>query len=451
MKIKFTPRFRVFLRFYLFWLLAALALYYSVLVIRNQVTQTLTHMIQYQMMQKTLASIEEHMRMQPPQNWHEYVQKMNSLFSFPLSIEKTSNLKNRMNKEDYQTLLQDGGLFVHDGFIYKSIKGTDEVLLIGLIIATLNDNSEGISGYEIQLLLFEWGGTIILSFIFSYIWLRPVWNSVNNLRSTAQALSAGDLTARASPKQSYLVRPIALALNSMAAKVQQFVALRQEMSHTMAHELRTPIARIRFHLANSLDHHSDKGDVSDINRVYQELDEVETLISMALNYARFESGSVRIHPRKQYASTWLEEQVKISHLSDRRIDVKLRVSDDLGWIEIDPQVMPYVTQNLLSNAKKYARKNIYLSAERVGERLFVVVEDDGRGINQADYKKIFLPFYRGKVDEEAGISGFGLGLSIALQVVQLHGGSLSVTRSEELGGAKFTLEFPCKYRPPVTT
>ncbi|EKN6022989.1 hypothetical protein DVQ32_07730 [Yersinia enterocolitica] len=101
MKIKFTPRFRVFLRFYLFWLLAALALYYSVLVIRNQVTQTLTHMIQYQMMQKTLASIEEHMRMQPPQNWHEYVQKMNSLFSFPLSIEKTSNLKNRMNKEDY--------------------------------------------------------------------------------------------------------------------------------------------------------------------------------------------------------------------------------------------------------------------------------------------------------------------------------------------------------------
>ncbi|ELY5240406.1 hypothetical protein SM868_001929 [Yersinia enterocolitica] len=158
MKIKFTPRFRVFLRFYLFWLLAALALYYSVLVIRNQVTQTLTHMIQYQMMQKTLASIEEHMRMQPPQNWHEYVQKMNSLFSFPLSIEKTSNLKNRMNKEDYQTFLQDGGLFVHDGFIYKSIKGTDEVLLIGPIIATLNDNSEGISGYEIQLLLFEWGG-----------------------------------------------------------------------------------------------------------------------------------------------------------------------------------------------------------------------------------------------------------------------------------------------------
>ncbi|HHL2499751.1 TPA: sensor histidine kinase [Yersinia enterocolitica] len=122
----------------------------------------------------------------------------------------------------------------------------------------------------------------------------------------------------------------------------------------------------------------------------------------------------------------------------------------MGYLQY-PQVMPYVTQNLLSNAKKYARKNIYLSAQRVGERLFVVVEDDGRGINQADYKKIFLPFYRGKVDEEAGISGFGLGLFIALQVAQLHGGSLSVTRSEELGGAKFTLEFPCKYRPPVTT
>lgn len=391
------------------------------------------------------------MRVQPPQNWHEDVQKMNNLFSFPLIIEKTSNLKNRMSKEDYQTLLQDGGLFVRDGFIYKSIKGTDEVLLIGPIIATLNDNSEGISSYEIQLLLFEWGGTIILSFIFSYIWLRPVWNSVNNLRSTAQALSAGDLTARASSKQSYLVRPIASALNSMATKVQQFVTLRQEMSHTMAHELRTPIARIRFHLANYLDRNLDKGDISDINRVYQELDEVETLISMALNYARFESGSVRINPRKQYASTWLEEQVKISHLGDRRIDVKLRFSDDLGWVEIDPQIMPYVTQNLLSNSKKYAGKNIYLSAERVGERLFIAVEDDGRGINQADYQKIFLPFYRGKVDEETGISGFGLGLSIALQVTQLHGGSLSVARSEELGGAKFTLEFPCKYQPPKSS
>ncbi|CNK97644.1 sensor protein RstB [Yersinia enterocolitica] len=122
MKIKFTPRLRVFLRFYLFWLLAALALYYSVLVIRNQVTQTLTHMIQYKMMQKTISSIEEHMRVQPQQNWHEDIQKMNSLFSFPLSIEKTSNLRERINKEDYQALVKDGGLFVHDGFIYKIIK-----------------------------------------------------------------------------------------------------------------------------------------------------------------------------------------------------------------------------------------------------------------------------------------------------------------------------------------
>ncbi|CNJ22134.1 two-component sensor histidine kinase [Yersinia mollaretii] len=451
MKIKFTPRLRVFLRFYLFWLLAALALYYSVLVIRNQVTQTLTHMIQYKMMQKTISSIEEHMRVQPQQNWHEDIQKMNSLFSFPLSIEKTSNLRERINKEDYQALVKDGGLFIHDGFIYKIIKGTDEVLLIGPIIATLNDNTEGLSGYEIQLLLFEWGGTIILSFIFSYIWLRPVWNSVNNLRGTAQALSRGDLTARASPKQSYLVRPIALALNSMAEKVQQFVALRQEMSHTMAHELRTPIARIRFHLSNYLESNTIKSDVSDINKVYQELDEVETLISMALNYARFESDSVRIHPRKQYASTWLEEQVSVSYLNDRRVDVELHFSDDLGWIEIDTKIMPYITQNLLSNAKKYAKKVIYLSAERVGDRLFIVVEDDGRGINPADYGKIFLPFYRGKVDEESGISGFGLGLSIAQRVAKLHQGSISVTRSDELGGAKFTLEFPCKYHPPATT
>ncbi|CNL00128.1 sensor protein RstB [Yersinia mollaretii] len=451
MKIKFTPRLRVFLRFYLFWLLAALALYYSVLVIRNQVTQTLTYMIQYKMMQKTISSIEEHMRVQPQQNWHDDIQKMNSIFSFPLSIEKTSNLRERINKEDYQALVKDGGLFVHDGFIYKIIKGTDEVLLIGPIIATLNDNTEGLSGYEIQLLLFEWGGTIILSFIFSYIWLRPVWNSVNNLRGTAQALSRGDLTARASPKQSYLVRPIALALNSMAEKVQQFVALRQEMSHTMAHELRTPIARIRFHLSNYLESNTIKSDVSDINKVYQELDEVETLISMALNYARFESDSVRIHPRKQYASTWLEEQVSVSYLNDRRVDVELHFSDDLGWIEIDTQIMPYITQNLLSNAKKYAKKVIYLSAERVGDRLFIVVEDDGRGINPADYGKIFLPFYRGKVDEESGISGFGLGLSIAQRVAKLHQGSISVTRSDELGGAKFTLEFPCKYHPSATT
>ncbi|WP_145520684.1 ATP-binding protein [Yersinia mollaretii] len=450
MKIKFTPRLRVFLRFYLFWLLAALALYYSVLVIRNQVTQTLTYMIQYKMMQKTISSIEEHMRVQPQQNWHDDIQKMNSIFSFPLSIEKTSNLRERINKEDYQALVKDGGLFVHDGFIYKIIKGTDEVLLIGPIIATLNDNTEGLSGYEIQLLLFEWGGTIILSFIFSYIWLRPVWNSVNNLRGTAQALSRGDLTARASPKQSYLVRPIALALNSLAEKVQQFVALRQEMSHTMAHELRTPIARIRFHLSNYLESNTIKSDVSDINKVYQELDEVETLISMALNYARFESDSVRIHPRKQYASTWLEEQVSVSYLNDRRVDVELHFSDDLGWIEIDTQIMPYITQNLLSNAKKYAKKVIYLSAERVGDRLFIVVEDDGRGINPADYGKIFLPFYRGKVDEESGVSGFGLGLSIAQRVAKLHQGSISVTRSDELGGAKFTLEFPCKYHPPAT-
>jgi len=110
-------------------------------------------------------------------------------------------------------------------------------------------------------------------------------------------------------------------------------------------------------------------------------------------------------------------------------------------VELDLKSMPYAVTNLMRNAIKYARSRIVVSAEVVGERVRVHIDDDGIGIPPEERQSVFSAFTRLDRSRDRATGGYGLGLAIVRLVLEQHGGTASADESP-LGGARFTLDWP---------
>jgi signal transduction histidine kinase len=110
-------------------------------------------------------------------------------------------------------------------------------------------------------------------------------------------------------------------------------------------------------------------------------------------------------------------------------------------VEFDLKSMPYAIINLLRNAIKYTRTTIAVSAEVVGDRIRVHVDDDGIGIAPDERQRVFFAFTRLDRSRDRATGGYGLGLAIVRLVLEQHGGTASADESP-LGGARFTLQWP---------
>lgn len=444
MKNKIGIRTRTFISFYLFWICSALVIYLSIDFVKERVLEGLVATAQLESMREAVKRVEAKILSHPSGDWVKEVNSMDDYFVYPMTIKRIDIVSGQMDAEQYQLLNEGVIVLTSDGYVLKKIRGTNDVLLIGPITPEPVPESSELS--TLQIIIYAWGLTAILIGLFSYLWLRPVWKDMINMRKTALSLSSGDFSARAEHAASEIFAPIATAMNSMAGRIQRLVTFRKEMTQAMAHELRTPVARIRFLLFEHFERTKEESQSSPIHQIYPEIDEIESLITMGLNYARIDSDTIELAPTKHYALTWIEDQVSAASLGATHLKFESHYGEDLGWFEIDTKMMPYVFRNLLGNAKKHAKTLIKISVERKEHHLVFVVEDDGRGIHPDEYSNIFRPFHRGAEDEEKGISGFGLGLAIAEKLILLHKGTIRVSESS-LGGACFIVEIPCKYHP----
>ncbi len=128
-------------------------------------------------------------------------------------------------------------------------------------------------------------------------------------------------------------------------------------------------------------------------------------------------------------------------IRERAIEVDVEVPDDLPSIKVDESAMRRAIQNLVDNAVKYAgdKRWVGLRAGVEGSEVFVRVEDKGTGIDKGDLPHVFEPFYRGR--SVGQIHGSGLGLSLVKQIVESHGGRVSVTTASGQGSI-FTIHLP---------
>jgi two-component system sensor histidine kinase RstB len=296
---------------------------------------------------------------------------------------------------------------------------------------------------ELRIRLLTWSLIGLCLAIAVWFWVRPVWRDLEAMRQTARALGEGQFDARAPAARSRAFELLAETLNGMAERIQRLIATQKELSSAISHELRTPIARMRF----ALEMLSETDERSERERLWRmmeaDLDELDSLIDSSLTYARFEREPPDLHLTPVELAPWLEEEVESVRILGRSLELTVDSSALPAALhaELDRKSMPYAVKNLLRNAIKYAKQRIVVSAEVAGDQVLLHVDDDGIGIPAEERERVFSAFTRLDRSRDRATGGYGLGLAIARLVLEQHGGTASAGQSP-LGGARFTLAWP---------
>lgn len=278
-------------------------------------------------------------------------------------------------------------------------------------------------------------------FVIVGLWLRPLLKDLNLITSAAQRFAADYREPLSTANGTTQLTSLASHLDDMSARLSGLIQSQKELIAALSHEMRTPLARIRFALA-VMDNNADaalKSRLGDLNGDVQEIDQ---LIATMLDYARLDHPDLRMHWQQVPVEPWLAEiRDKLHHPGKELELIKGSTNDDLEAVWMDSHLMGLAVSNLLNNAGRYAAKRIRCHIRSNDGSQRIEVHDDGKGIPESEREAVFKAFTRLDDSRNRDTGGYGLGLAIVSRIAELHGGSVSVGESAELRGALFVLEW----------
>lgn len=287
-----------------------------------------------------------------------------------------------------------------------------------------------------------------------YLLISGLEQRLRSLESAATRIARGSLDTRVEARGADSVGRLAGAFNHMAEQLQLLLTVQRELVRAVSHELRTPVARLRFGLEMIESAETDAARRKYMDGMDGDIQDLDKLVDEMLTYARLEQGSPALtYQRLELAA--LVEQV-VAEIAPLRREISVTVEpgplvpfDQGSWVEAEPRYLHRALQNLLSNALRYAESRVRVSFRVSVDRCQVDIEDDGPGVPESQWPRLFQPFFRADDSRTRVTGGHGLGLSIVRRIIHWHGGRALIARSDTLGGACFTLIWPRRQAPKV--
>ncbi len=285
--------------------------------------------------------------------------------------------------------------------------------------------------------------------------LRHATSPVADVMEAAGQLAAGDYEARVNERGPPEVRRLTVVFNQMATRLQAHEEERRSLLADLAHELRTPLAVIQGNLEALIDGVYPRDDAH-LAPILEETRILSTLIEDLRTLALAETGARALHCEPTDLVALIEETVAAFRTQAESGSVGIMVDSAPGLpvLEIDPVRIRQVMSNLVTNALQHApaggsiriacRVDATEPARGQADQpavVAVLVTDTGEGIAPDDLPHIFERFYKSKMSR-----GTGLGLTIARNLITLHGGQIS---AESNVGGGTTIRFTLPLRPPV--
>lgn len=275
-------------------------------------------------------------------------------------------------------------------------------------------------------------------FVVVGLWLRPLLKDLNLITSAAQRFAADYRKPLSTADDATQLTSLAKNLDDMSSRLSGLIRSQKELIAALSHEMRTPLARIRFALA-VLSNKREEDFQDQLDELSDDVQEIDQLIATMLNYARLDHPDLRMTWQNVPLDAWLTQSMEKCRQPGKEISiVKDEASDEL-WM--DPRLMGLALSNLLVNASHYAKQDVRCTVRCSGEQYQIDVEDDGRGIPDSKRESIFKAFTRIDDSRNRETGGYGLGLAIVARIATLHGGSITASRSDALGGAMFILSW----------
>lgn len=381
------------------------------------------------LMKSSLYLIRNELRAIPPREWHKTINQMDLNLSFKLQIEPLNKYK--LTPRAQQRLIQGEIVALDDEYTFiQRIPRSHYVLAVGPIPYLF---------FLHEMRLFDLLLLVLIGLSLAlpvFLWMRPHWRAMLQLENAAQRLGDGHLEERTHFDNTSSLFRLGVAFNLMADNLNQLIASKKQLIDNIAHELRTPLVRLRYRLAMS-DNLSEEEQLA-INR---DIGQLEGLIDELLSYARLDRPQVTLHLEPIDLPQWLQHRIQDFRLvnADKTIALDTPSPDGFGYVDL--RLMERVLNNLVNNALRFCRQRLHVALTREQGAACLVVEDDGPGIAPQDREYIFEPFIRLEAGIENSSGGCGLGLAIVHAIVRAYGGTIQA-ESSDLGGARFVFRWP---------
>ncbi len=380
------------------------------------------------LMKSSLYLMRSELREIPPHDWARTIKELDLNLSFKLRIEPLK--KYNLDAPTMQRLRGGDIVALDDQYTFiQRIPRSHYVLAVGPVPYLYFLHQMRL--LDIALLAF-----IAISLAFPvFIWMRPHWQDMLRLEAAAQRFGDGHLTERIHFDSGSSFERLGVAFNQMADNINALIASKKQLIDGIAHELRTPLVRLRYRLEMS-----ENLTAAESQALNRDIGQLEALIEELLTYARLDRPQNELKLTTPDLPAWLRSYVEdVQSVNPQRT---LRIdSMDGDYGALDMRLMERVLDNLVNNALRYSDNTLRISLQLNGSRATLAVEDDGPGIAPEARQRVFEPFVRLDPSRDRATGGCGLGLAIVYSIAQALGGDVSCEASE-LGGARFCFNWP---------
>ena len=270
-------------------------------------------------------------------------------------------------------------------------------------------------------------GVSLVLLAIAIVFLRNQMRPIRRLATAADNFGKGRDVPDLKPSGAEEVRQATRAFVRMRARIERQIRQRIEMLAGVSHDLRTPLTRIKLQLAML-------GDGAEIDNLAADVRDMEAMVEGYLAFARGQDAEATVPAD---LARILGDVVNSA--SRQGGEISLTTSGDMN-AALKPNAFKRCVTNLVDNARRYGTL-VAVEATRNGETIEVAVDDNGPGIAPEQRADALLPFRRLDASRNPETGGVGLGLAIARDVAQSHGGDLTL-EAAPLGGLRALVRLP---------
>ena len=379
----------------------------------------------------------------PEHQQNSHLSKIQQKFSFSIRFQTRSQLhlddqqQKRVDRGDVVLAIDQSAQSSETLKVVSRYKTNDQYIVLGPI-PIYNATPASLL---IGLVVFSLSITAIIM----YRLIRVVERKIDDIRDVVIHFGAGSLQSRVTIHETEgkldSVNDLGKGINTMADRIEALIVEQKELSRAISHELKTPIARMKFRVQLLLDKLAEKeslGLEQGLTKLSNDITELELLVEELLIYQRLDTQEIQLAQNVDL-NLLVRELIDEIYEPYQSKDLELTIPDKPITIPGNEIYLRRMIQNLLVNAFKHANSKVALVVSE--SPVTISVSDNGEGIPKDKRARIFHAFVRLDSSRNRETGGYGLGLSIVKKIVEYHRARIDI-HDAELGGAKFEVIFP---------
>lgn len=276
---------------------------------------------------------------------------------------------------------------------------------------------------------------------------------LRSLRLAAKSLGTGKLNTRVGHFVGHHkdeIAELSYEFDNMAEHLETLIHSKERLLQDISHELRSPLARLQIAIElgrNKSNHLAEK----EFDRIESECLKLNALIGEILDYARLDVSTSKLNKTRVSLPALLDSILNDANYEFYEKSPRVIIGNIQPCrLMLDKRLIHRAIENVLRNALRYSPKGqvvvVSLYKDTAKHRVMIDIEDNGPGVSSGQLIKIFNPFYRVDTARAKKTGGYGLGLAIAKQAIQLHGGEITATNRPQ-GGLLVRILLPTNHHP----